>query len=656
MVMNYNKRIYNRKCHEEKSWGIRMKKVALIADCWRKLINFAWISGCRRYIAMQNLDVNLYVFSSFGNFSKDEKYNWGEYNIFNLPDLSEFDGIIVDFTNIEMEDTKNWIIQKVREAKVPAVSLAEFIDGMYLSGIDDYHVMKQMVEHIIEIHGCEKINFVGGPMRNDEARLRLKAYQDVMKAHGLECTDNQIYCKDYEMATGEEAFRQCYERGVIPEAFICANDNLAVGVCHEAKKYGYECPKDFLVTGFDNFDKAACYSPRITTVDFVREEIAYNAMQLMDELWSGESERRFVYAETPLIFQDSCGCVNQHPKDRGKYIVDHIHTEQRNNILEDELLEFNRSLVNCGSFKELAEKIPGKLKFVRCDGLHLLVDQEILEDFTSIHDIEEPKEYCTSGYPEHMTVLLSCHMREGVVERKILQGELFPQEKEETPGNMFLFAPLHFRDRAVGYLVFKNCDFVQDTQLLFDFTNTIQENMQNLHARLTLQKMNEELSLLYIRDSLTGLYNRMAYSRKAVPLFEECRLMQRKLAVMFVDVDRLKYINDTFGHDAGNVAITSVATAIEQRGPKDAIAMRYGGDEFVVLIPDCDKEQASDVEKAIRRLVETRSLSLNMGFDITASIGYTIDEGQFESLNDAINEADGIMYEDKKARRMRRED
>lgn len=633
-----------------------MKKVALIADCWRKLINFAWISGCRRYIEEHNLDVNLYVFSSFGNFSKDEKFNEGEYNIFNLPNLSEFDGIIVDFTNIEMEGTKDWIIRKVREANVPVVSLAESIDGMYLSSIDDYSIMKKMIEHVVDVHGCKKINFVGGPSRNDEARLRLKAYRDVMMERGFAYTEDQIYCGNYEMSTGEEAFRNSYEKGIIPEAFVCVNDNLAVGICHEAKKYGYECPRDFLVTGFDNFDKAACYSPRITTVGFIREEISYHAMELMEEVWNGTGKRRSIYTETPLIFQDSCGCVNPHPMDRGQYVVNHIHTEHWNNILEDELLEFNRSLVNCGSFKELAAKIPDKLKFVQCEALHLMVDQEILEDYTSIHDIEEPKPYCTSGYPDFITVFLSCDNREGVMETQIQSGELFPQEQEEAAGNMFLFTPIHFRDRSVGYLVFKNCDFTYDTQLLFDFTNTIQENMETLHAKLTLQKMNEELSRLYIRDSLTGLYNRMAYSRKAVPLFDKCKEMKRDLAVMFVDVDRLKYINDVYGHDAGNVAITNVATAIEQRCPKDSIAMRYGGDEFVVLIPDCDEEMANEVTKAIRRLVESRSLALNMGFDITASIGYTIFNGQYESLNDAINEADEIMYEDKKIRRMRRED
>lgn len=55
-----------------------MKKIAIVADGWRRYINYAWISGCRQYIKEKKLDAQLYVFYAFGNFSKDEKYNQGE--------------------------------------------------------------------------------------------------------------------------------------------------------------------------------------------------------------------------------------------------------------------------------------------------------------------------------------------------------------------------------------------------------------------------------------------------------------------------------------------------------------------------------------------------------------------------------------------------
>ena len=77
-----------------------MKKIAFITDGWERYVTYAWIQGYRRYMAEHPLTADLYVFHSFGNFSKDQNFNTGEYNIIQLPDLSAFDGIILDLANI----------------------------------------------------------------------------------------------------------------------------------------------------------------------------------------------------------------------------------------------------------------------------------------------------------------------------------------------------------------------------------------------------------------------------------------------------------------------------------------------------------------------------------------------------------------------------
>ena len=76
------------------------RKIAIIADGWRRHITYVWIRGCRNYIKEHELDIEISVFHSFGNFSRDEKFNTGEYNIIHLPDLSQFDGIILEVTNM----------------------------------------------------------------------------------------------------------------------------------------------------------------------------------------------------------------------------------------------------------------------------------------------------------------------------------------------------------------------------------------------------------------------------------------------------------------------------------------------------------------------------------------------------------------------------
>lgn len=93
---------------------------------------------------------------------------------------------------------------------------------------------------------------------------------------------------------------------------------------------------------------------------------------------------------------------------------------------------------------------------------------------------------------------------------------------------------------------------------------------------------------------------------------------------MFIDADHLKYINDTFGHDMGNLEIRGIADGIRKVFPPEAVSMRYGGDEFVVLLPGCEKAQAESLKAAFLKALDEISQSLHAEFDVEASIGYEV--------------------------------
>lgn len=634
-----------------------MKKIAIVADGWRRYINYAWIGGCRSYIAERNLDVDLYVFNSFGNFSRDKKYNIGEYNITNLPDFSQFDGIILELTNIFNPVVKERIIHRVLESGVPAVSLVEELPGMYYTGIDNYAAMEMIVEHLVTEHGCKVLNFAGGPVDNAENKYRKQAYCDVLRRHGIPVEEKRIFCRDYEIETGEKAFDYFKEKDLIPEAFVCANDNIAVGICHRAKEEGYEVPRDFLLSGFDNFDKAAYYSPRITTVGFTKDAIAYKAIELLNQIWNGTAKDKVLYVSAECVFQESCGCTPEHPQSRGQYVIDRIFGEAREEKMTNSLLEFKRHLIECESYEEIAECFAQYMSIMDCEGMSVVMNHDILqaEEFTAADTITKEERIIT-GYPKKMNAVVVARNNSITKNIELQSGELFPPKEESKGGNLYLFSPLHFRDREIGYTVFRNCDYVVNNQFLFEILNTFQESLENLYNRVVLRRMNQELSMLYIMDSLTGLYNRMAYNRLAMPLFERCMQNHKPVMIMFVDVDRLKYINDSFGHDMGNLAIKTLATAIRQCCHSEAICMRYGGDEFVILSDGYDEETANELVESITDMIARTSEALDTGFSISASIGYVIAEDEEQTLNDYINQADEQMYAIKKRKKMQRTD
>lgn len=634
-----------------------MKKIALITDGWKRYVTYAWVQGYRRYASQYHLDTDLYVFQSFGNFNTDEGYNSGEYNITRLPDLRTFDGIILDLSNVSDASLKESFLARVRESGVPAISLLEDLPGLYYSGLDNLTDFSILVEHLITEHGCRKLNYVGGSPRNQENQKRLLAYRKTLEKHGILFEPERVIERSFEIKTGIRAFTEFQQKDLLPEAFVCANDNIAVGVCLTAREAGFSIPEDFLVTGFDNEDKASYCNPRITTADFSKTEIMYHAMELLVDIWNGQTDRRCTYTQAVHIFQESCRCMSECPPDRGQYIIKRILSETRQSDMQNWMIDLNRFLLDCTSYTNLTSHMQMWLHEHQFGNLYLLMNPDIfhLEKVDILPEIPDDIYRCV-GYPDKMTVVHPVSDTEAVMQLSITDGHLLPDITRTGDQNIFVFAPLHFREREVGYVVLQNCDYLLDHQFLFKMLNSFRTALESLYNKLVLCKKNKQLSQLYIHDSLTGLYNRMAYEKLALPLFQKYMQKKKHLGILFVDADHLKYINDNFGHDMGNLAIRSIASAIHKSCPVGSVCMRYGGDEFVCVIPDFDLPRMHQLEKTILHALEEISDVSRFPFPLEASIGSVIADDAVFSLNDYINLADQKMYASKKARKAAREE
>ena len=634
-----------------------MKKIALITDGWKRYVTYAWVQGYRRYASQYHLDTDLYVFQSFGNFNTDEGYNSGEYNITRLPDLRTFDGIILDLSNVSDASLKESFLARVRESGVPAISLLEDLPGLYYSGLDNLTDFSILVEHLITEHGCRKLNYVGGSPRNQENQKRLLAYRKTLEKHGILFEPERVIERSFEIKTGIRAFTEFQQKDLLPEAFVCANDNIAVGVCLAAREAGFSIPEDFLVTGFNNEDKASYCNPRITTADFSKTEIMYHAMELLVDIWNGQTDRRCTYTQAVHIFQESCRCMSECPPDRGQYIIKRILSETRQSDMQNWMIDLNRFLLDCTSYTNLTSHMQMWLHEHQFGNLYLLMNPDIfhLEKVDILPEIPDDIYRCV-GYPDKMTVVHPVSDTEAVIQLSITDGHLLPDITRTGDQNIFVFAPLHFREREVGYVVLQNCDYLLDHQFLFKMLNSFRTALESLYNKLVLCKKNKQLSQLYIHDSLTGLYNRMAYEKLALPLFQKYMQKKKHLGILFVDADHLKYINDNFGHDMGNLAIRSIASAIHKSCPVGSVCMRYGGDEFVCVIPDFDLPRMHRLEKTILHALEEISDVSRFPFPLEASIGSVIADDAVFSLNDYINLADQKMYASKKARKAAREE
>lgn len=163
---------------------------------------------------------------------------------------------------------------------------------------------------------------------------------------------------------------------------------------------------------------------------------------------------------------------------------------------------------------------------------------------------------------------------------------------------------------------------------------------------ITSVKQTEELSF---RDKLTGLYNRNymeSRSKKGV------RASDFPVSLIMADCNYLKRTNDTLGHEYGDLLLQRIANSITDSIPENCVAMRVGGDEFLILCTQCDSEKANQITTVIKQRLQERSdekLTLSVAFGVS-----TTNANEEFSFEQAYEEADQKMYIDKKASRIER--
>ena len=143
------------------------------------------------------------------------------------------------------------------------------------------------------------------------------------------------------------------------------------------------------------------------------------------------------------------------------------------------------------------------------------------------------------------------------------------------------------------------------------------------------------MSELYNNDQLTGIHNRIFFDEEMVPAYDKLIKKKKRCAVFFIDADNFKNINDTYGHNKGDLILKAIAKTIDQALPDNGDCCRFGGDEFVAYFPIRDDEEgyeyAANVEKTL------------LEKDIRVSIGVAFSEDG-ASLSDIVNNADKEMY------------
>ena len=620
------------------------RKVAVFANGWSNEYLELVLEGVKKRAEEDNVD--LFVFVNYSSGSVNDPENVGEGMIFTLPDIADFDGVLLMGNTINMPTEREFLREQIIKYNMPAVSLEYEMEGIPYMGTDTYQGIYKLMMHVLEKHHAHDFVFMSGPRHNLESENRKKAVEDALETAGLVLKEDNIIEGDWSYFVAyDEIVKYVESHDKLPDAIVCANDEMAIGVCSALDVKGVRVPGDVIVTGCDCLTKGQEFFPILSTVEREWDKLGYKGMNLLFKRMNGsEVEMNTIMQSTPVI-GESCGCDVARTRSEGRlHSILANYRVQREDMVNEWQLRYIDDLFSRedsveGLKKSMNKTFQDNHTFEGPDFMLCIVDGFFEEK-------EAREEIKVGELTDRMEVYANLVDGKAVPTGKFPTKKLLPNyDAYTTETQVYLFVPLNTKKSSVGYVVQKNNLGRLYEQSLYIWLRRLSQDMERVKQNIRLEELNKKLKEVSVTDALTGLRNRTGFDVLALPYLLECQEKGKNSAIVFADINHMKMINDRYGHLQGDLALCTVAESIKRTLPQNWIAVRYGGDEFIMVGECKDIEEAEYIKQKLGVELEYLKKKRQLNFGLSVSLGFVLMKPEEKyNLEEYLRRADEAMY------------
>lgn len=523
--------------------------------------------------------------------------------------------------------------------------------------------VRAAVEHLIR-HGHRRIAFAGFMGALDQ-RERCETYRQSLMAHGITPDPDLIFeADDNQEAGGEGAARAMLAAGLPSTAVLAGTDLNAIGMIRVFAAAGCRLPGDQAIVGFDDLSGASFTDPRLTTVRQSLFQVGSTAAEVLlsaiDGTGGGSVRHKVA---THLVVRESCGCpATEFPGSQADAVrsPETLRAEARSQYQERTRLQHALSSQYDISLDLLRshEEDPRQLGWLRrtsaragCLGLWTETpgagDQTL--DIVGHFHRAPPS---GPGTGEHSEAWRNSGLPVGPLPPVTASG--FPplailRAAGAEPGSLTFVVPVRVRNHDWGLLAtVDRVDLLAATgrEPLNQWAALLTGALDYQAVLRTLREQEEQLRASALYDHLTGLPNRAHFLQLLTAAVARRPERRPDVAVLFVDLDGFKLINDTFGHAAGDQILVEVAERLRTELSDHGTAGRFGGDEFLVLLDALDDghtpvTMAQRLQAALNRPHRLAGQQLTVTVSIGVALAHDTPVADAESL---VRDADTAMY------------
>ena len=645
-----------------------------------------------------------------GSAYDDPETRGGPVEIFDLARMKEIDGYLIPTGTLCNFTGPAPVLDLLgRLPPRPVVSIGLEMPGL-ASVVPDGGGMDSIAHHLAGTHGLRRFAYIGGPDSNPDARRRWADWTRTLAEYGLAQDQNLVETGDFTLESGREAADRILNRARLPQAIVCANDPMALGVRKALSKRGLRIPHDVLLTGYDDIEEARTMVPPLTTVKAGTYQVAFRAMEMLLDLHRGGRPSQ-VTTPTDLALRRSCGChagaattsiphllaesagvpaphtlrqLLSKPDSQDAFLDRMEETLDGAEHAEIDLWEENLLLAACPvpppeasralvAAEALVSQARHSLDTRRRQSLQYLMRVQFQAIQTLTYDI--PRDELPYRIVDALQPFAENRLR-----LLLFQPDFSAIPLSEGFSRPFTFA-LDTHKRRIGPpghgLLLPRDDKLAGTWATLSLSlgnehfgvvqvrdwNSNELFLESLRLSLTMllsgiqkaareNQIKEELVRLARRDDLTGLLNRRGLLEQGAILVRAAQRGQLRIGVVLCDLDGLKEINDVYGHADGDMAIRSLARALEDGFRQSDVVARLGGDEFAVISLIADDGNLEGAIARLREALERRSRELGRPWTARTSAGWMAwNPGDGQDLESVLAQADALLYHDKLERK-----
>lgn len=620
------------------------------------------------------MDMELLIFQ-IGELRSN--YNNNQYQqaaITSQINKENLDGIIVSSgTQLHAMNKKEFsqYLRSYKPLKIVSIG-AELPEIPSILG-ENEHAFEALIQNLITVQECKKFLFVGVDSNSYDGKVRTDIFKSVLKKNDIPSKNvvtlqsNFEYTYTYYLL--DEYFKKKHNFDF--DAIVALNDLMAIAAmdfCTQQLKL--RVPREIVITGYDDISRASFSNPPLTTVNQQIVFQGYKAAETLRAMLNGENvPGKFFVSSKAILRQSTAKHHNEQERTKNS---DYLCVEKNEKTLEESRISvsewYNKrsQLFSAANFySELRYNTP--LEKISDLLTHLLQAYGFGVAAVVVYhkpiETDAPFEYFNT--PSLARIVAGFDYYTGfqifdwseTVEFNPKES-LFPARLIHVPQEGLVAVSLFHESFQYGYILLSHGKYDSGVYDLIAKAISSQiassVSYSNLLAEQSVIKDRfKSLDILVHTDELTGLVNRRGFMEMGTAVMNFSEAMAQSGMLIYCDMDGLKVINDTFGHDAGDIAISAQGAILKNCFRVNDTVARLSGDEFAVICAGLSVENFAEIKKKINAACKTWMETTGSKFTLSISLGYAEFPSKENGYNlvNLLSEADKSLYKEKKKKK-----